>query len=276
MNLIEFPTGKKYYPLNYEGHVVLLRSMFDTTVYKSASVLCKLVQELTIEGYGYNDQTRHMRISTHYTELTKIVSETDTPIFTLGAENLFTSLSDTICTNQVFKATQYQSCKRFTMISNMPFYEDALFSIPSDSLGITLHNVPYEGELIKTPEYTNVNRMIKNKCLELAKLVELQCILVGGELHPPEGVSSNVSKDKLAELLYPSLEKYLLGKSDLQDEYNIARGLGIVKYEYVRSKGYRLQFSNKPPKFPTGIRTRVQYRFGALTHPDNYMDWFDK
>ncbi len=260
-----------------------MSSALDRRVYNSIAALRKTVTSLPKEERKADKHYRSMRLYNYQTKFLKL-DDNPYPTYEVLTEGAFTSFNSENCnanegirTTQVKKATSYQRTEEYRMLGNLPNKVGLQFNIKGDKL--TVFNMPYEGALEKSDRYKEVNKLITTRVKELKVKIELTCIVAGGYLDIPKNIKStnwdaqNVSPEQFAV----HFMKYLEGTSDLTDELLIARHMGILKSDYdTTSFSHIYKTTDKKPKFPTGIRTRIYYMAGADKVPDNYQEWFDK
>jgi hypothetical protein len=282
MEIQKFPEGKKVFKISayYAKNIV---GALDREVYNNIAALRKTVTSLPKEERTADKHYRSMRLSNYQTKVLKL-NDDPYPTYEALTDHAFSSFNSENCntnngiyTTQVKKATSYQRTEEYRMLGNLPNRVGLQFYVRGDKL--TVFNMPYEGELVKSDRYKEVNNLITTRVKELKAKIELTCIVAGGYLDIPKNIKStnwdtkNVSPEQFAV----HFMKYLEGTSDLTDELLIARHMGILDSELDRiSYTYVYKTTNKKPKFPTGIRTRIYYMAGAYKVPDNYQDWFDK
>jgi hypothetical protein len=286
IELQEFPTGKKIfkstnYTVPHEQAFVAMHS----GLHRSVNDLCKIVRNIKndalskgIEIKGYNLGNSIMRLDNTAKYLTKylaIVSDEYRGVFSCTGSNPLVSINETIYPTSIFKATKYQRTSQYAMLGDLPVIPGLLISADIDS--IIAHNMPYEGELVKSANYKKINKLITTKLAELHSRIEMQSIISSGYLDIPEDTSSWVrGKQELTEGMVEAFIKYINEESDFKEELLLARALGVIESTYQISVGKSVfTLTGKKPKFPTGLRTRLFFAAGALEVPENYQEWFD-
>ncbi len=282
MEIQKFPEGKKVFSI-MPYFVKNMVGALDRKVYNSIAALRKTVTALPTEEREAYVHYSSMHLSHYQTKFLKL-DDNPYPTYEVMEENAFTSFNPQNCnayegirTTQVKKATSYQRTQEYSMLGNLPDIKGLKFSITGKE--ITVYNMPYEGELEKSDRFTEVNKLITTKVKDLTAKIEMTCMIAGGYLDIPKNIeitnwySKNISSEQFAKHFI----KYLEGTSDLKDELLIARHMGVLDawYDHTLRK-YVYKITDKKPKFPTGIRTRIYYMAGAYKVPDNYQEWFDK
>jgi hypothetical protein len=184
-----------------------------------------------------------------------------------------------IYTTKVAKATKYQRTDEFRMLGDLPAFSNMHVSVHPDM--VTVYNMPYEGELVNSAKFKEVNKLITTKMKELSAQVQLTCMLSSDYMEiPKNNGTNNYYNGKVIsnEELIPYFLKYMHGTSNQDDELLLANATGILSKKSMRIDGKHTQIfkmSSRKPKFPTGVRTRLYYMMGALELPENYMEWFD-
>lgn len=279
MELQEFPIGKKEFTFTSHFSYLSLLTKVD---------LVEKIQALTDELNKVDpDQWSPMRtaiesVSRYGKNLLISGDDKGNPVYLLSGTNALNQYSDSIYPIQVSKATKYQRSSEYTMLGDFPKLPDSLVSfiqgnvkkdIPSK---IILHNMPYEGPLDKSDKFKEVNKLITTKVKELSGKIKMTAVISGGnEIQLPGSMSGwKASNADAAEDMLPRFIRYMDGTSTFEDELEVARTLGVVESHW-RTGRDKLVLTEKRPKIPTSIRTRLYYLMGAYQLPENWEDWFD-
>jgi hypothetical protein len=262
-NFQEFPTGKKFYPVKNEQQVKTIREMLNTNFIEA----CKTITEAKINRSDYfNPNVRN--IST-----VKLLSNEEFPKIE-PCSSTFLALNWTFSTTINHKACFYQTPIRMCGLADMPYFEGMVIQWDDTRKGIIVHNHPYEGELIATKESAAVKRKLKEHLNTLLGEAGMFTLL-GKDMKTPRGYMWQRS-DKKAATLEETITKTFSDKPKYEDVLEVALTTGVYTTRYNRADySYYLERTTKKPKLYTSVRTKMLYKMGGLTLPDNYKDWFD-
>jgi hypothetical protein len=279
MEIQEFPVGKKNFKIDLNGHIKSIELLTKKDLYNKVEELSKIVLGLE-ENFGNTPYLKSLRSSLRYTENISLTGSVDgVPTYTLNNANALSSQYDSVYTTKVARATAYQRTKQFSMLGNLPSFKGMVISFHEDKL--TLHNMPYEGPLVNSDKYKEVNKLITTRMKELSAKIKLTFMLANDYMDIPKNDGNGSyysSKEISSEQLIPYFVRYMQGTATLADELLLANATGILGSIGRRVNGsYKSVFEMKSriPTFPTGIRTRLYYMMGATTLPDDYLEWFD-
>ncbi len=284
MEIQEFPVGTKSFKFeedkyNTKALVLVTKPDLLAKVQELSEMIHKIVS-LDREA-EYIPYMRELRRACTYPEGFDIAGSLNgVPTYNLINPRVLCNQNEYIYTTQVAKATKYQRTDEFRMLGDLPAFSNMHVSIHPDM--VTVYNMPYEGELVNSAKFKEVNKHITTKMKELTAQVKLTCMLANDYMEIPKnnGTSNYYNGKEISnEELIPYFVKYMNGTSDQDDELLLANATGILSKDSMRIDGkYTTIFkmSGRKPKFPTGIRTRLYYMLGALELPENYMEWFDQ
>jgi len=273
MELQQFPVGKKFYPLNENSK--LESAWAEACLTKKYLECTKYLAQWSKCGNQYHTpQSISALVNT-----INILSDEEYPKVEIKAPLLFLCISEgwNITCNHV--AAMYQTPERIRRISNMPYFEGMIVQWDNDRKGFILHNAPYEGELVPTKESAKVKRDIKDHINHVLGDVNMFTLL-GDELYVPWNMRwmSSIEEAKSLHKIFLDTQKE---NADLEQVIQLAISSKAYTSEYNRDRGrdygksYILTKTNKKPKLPTSVRTKLIFQLGGLTLPDDYQQWFD-
>ena len=260
----EFPVGKKFYPIQSEHLQERYSKMMKTDFIEA----CKLIDESLVGNSSY--------FSNHVNNLSLAVFKTNEefPQIEVACRTLL-ALDESNHRYITHKASFYQTPLRINTLGCMPLIDNPIIQWDDVRKGIIVHNHPYEGELVPTKESSAVKRKLKDHLSTLLGEVGMFTLL-GKELKVPMGYSWS-SSDIKATNLENTISNTFSSSPKFEDVLEVALTTGVYKEEFRREpvRGYYLTRTDKPPKLYTSVRTKMLYKLGGLTLPDNYQDWFD-
>lgn len=257
----EFPVGKKFIKVESEQVIKRLQTMMNIDFIKA----CKLLTDSKIGRTEY--------FSPHVGNLSdvEILSEGTYPIIKAGRSTLL-ALNWTFNSYVEHKAALYQSALRIYSLGNIANLEGMQIQWDDTRKGLKIHDYPYEGELVPTKDSAAVKRKLKDHLDTLLSEVGMYTLL-GKELKTPTGFiwkRSDAKVDTLEETICNTLRD----KPKFEHILEVAMATGVYVGRWGKN-GHVLERTNNKPKLYTSVRTRLLYKMGALTLPDNYQDWFD-
>lgn len=290
----EFPIGKKTYPLHINNTAFKLT--LNNTYHTALSIIDSIYKntEIMLGNYSLRS-TQHDLLS----YLINLTGSSTYPIYKLNYEydltHLVNTLNPYLQTSTVHKADLYQSTIRANFNTHnqenisLPIFNGMHIQYDEVRHGLVIHNMPYEGELVKSKNFTQINKAISEKLKSIKKELELTGILKDSYLEVPtecKWVTTTTRSNNLVKLIDKLLTEdpnmtldeklivaHALGQCSVKYGYelnlsSIASGSKHIKYFMFKDKvGY---------KWPPGAKKQVYFKYGAYELPEDYLEWFDK
>lgn len=275
----EFPRGDKFYAVQPKHHDTL-DSLLSKKFLESAS--------FTLDALNKANHLNSDYLGTNGLNAIRYAKMLDNEVYP-KIEVRRTFLAGIMYGNHVTiqhrKAT-FQTAQRFTKMDSMPYFGDKII-IRWDPVrkGIIRYDVPYEGPLINNKPKKIGDELIAYIEEQLSEIGIFE--LLGEDMYTEYSSafgSSSANKDILIE---EKLINFISGNYTVEDVKDLALATGayIARYDsnvkWVPNGGpnytyqpYKLTFSGKPV-LSTTTRTRMVYRMGGYTLPEDYQEWFD-
>lgn len=280
MEIQQFPVGIKNFKLQKGQVSIAMGLLSKKDLHNKVEELTKIVNGL-VENFKYTPYLESLRKTCKYAEGLELDGSVNGhPTYKIESPYTLSCQNDYVYTTKVARATSYQRTAQFVMLDNLPALKDMRLSFHEDR--ITMYNMPYEGPLVNSDKYKEVNKLITTKMKELSAKIKLTCMLSNDYMEIPKNDGNGSyygGKELSSEELIPYFIRYMAGTATLADELLLANATGVLERAGRRIDGrYTNVFVMKSRKatFPTGIRTRLYYMMGATTLPDNYLEWFDE
>jgi len=198
---------------------------------------------------------------------------------------VFTKITTTFEPVIRHKIDYYHSSNRVSALEYMPLFDGMEVSYDIDRGGIIIHNMPYEGPLVKDPaQYPIVNRAITSSIRALKDNIKTEQLLLNTTRIDIPGAPpgwdpmGNLSSHSTAALL----AKHLSGESTEQSCLILACKLkqftthGIMSGMPNNSRETHLISTSYNYKWLPEEKHRIYFSYGAFKLPEDYLDWFEK
>jgi len=288
MTIRTFPTGKRFYactPAQATYFIGYFRRDYHDAIktvscieFKRQGVIQESMAQTGVAPYNGSSSMVPTNAQKNIVRSMVRTTNDDYPIFKLVAGNisfLFEQMHEGTNATIRHKQCFYQSIRRFTSIEDMPAYNGMLIQFIPDRCGFLLHDTPYEGPIIKSPEmFSKVNKMITERIMQLKGEVQLMGLIMDANtIKTPSGFhypNSETQGDKMMELVPQLID------GTISEEDSTVLAICFKQYESFYENRERLlrQTKNNYKWYP-GSKINVYYQYGAFDLPDDYEDWFD-
>jgi hypothetical protein len=273
-----FPIGMKRYMLGDGtgmGLAVasrLTQKYYDAVKHISEQPNTWLGEQLKA-GWGYNDYVRRME---------PLTSE-KYPIFKLTSAHMLHQICVLWISSVVHNKDFYQEPMRVANLHDMAYFDGMEIQYDEKYNALKVLNVPYEGPLVKTANFSKVNKFVSGKVRALKSELLMEGLIMSaeGRIEVPNGFSWRGTPQLGKDLI--NLFDTVIVKDTADFETRVAMSLALRQYTqehyYSKLQGTPkivLKATEHNYKWYPGPKRNIYFQYGAYELPSDYQDWFDK